>query len=503
MNRSEGTRVLAVGIDAAEPSFVRELIEQGELPVLKGLLGQGAWLRVDSGAHFGSGSVWPTFVTGRDAAEHGIYGEWGWRPESMSLARYSGDGLRPFWEPLADDGLSVGVLDVPFGPLVGFKRGFEISEWGAHDTLEGRTRFAPASLADTLKAGAHPFTQTHLDPAGPSDHAEMRRLSAACVDGARLRGALAERLLRETQPALALVVFTEVHHGAHHLWHTVAPRHALYDTDSFRSLRAVEPTLTDLYREVDRQVGRLVEAAGGDAAVFVFSLHGMAPARGLPTLLAPLLCETGWARRADLSSQTWGGRALSLAAALKRRTPAGFKKLYYKTMPKGATYRLARPTMMPAYDWSRTRAFPVPTDQHGWIRVNLAGREARGIVPAAEYEETCRRLEDEMRALATEDGRPLVREVIRAAPRPEDARDLRLPDLILHWHDAAFDAPVRVRGITVEAHPTGAKVTGQHGLEGFLIMSGHESHTAGERIAGQDLHRLILEALGQRRAPNT
>ena len=229
----------------------------------------------------------------------------------------------------------------------------------------------------------------------------------------------------------------------------------------------------------------------------------MAPARGLPTLLAPLLCETGWARRADLSSQTWGGRALSLAAAVKRRTPTAFKKLYYKTMPKGVTYRLARPTMMPAYDWSRTRAFPVPTDQHGWIRVNLAGREARGIVPAAEYEETCRRLEDEMRALKTEDGRPLVREVIRAALRPEDAHALRLPDLILHWHDAAFDSPVRVKGTNVEAHPAGAKFTGQHALEGFLILSGHEPPPDGDRVAGKDLHRLILGALGGRGAPNT
>src|ERR671912_634697 len=131
MNRGEGTRVLAVGIDAAEPAFVRELIERGEMPVLKGLLGRGAWLRVESGARVGSGSVWPTFVTGTDAAEHGIYGEWGWRPETMSLGRYSGEGLRPFWETLAAgaDGLLVGVLDVPFGPLVGLTRGFEISEW--------------------------------------------------------------------------------------------------------------------------------------------------------------------------------------------------------------------------------------------------------------------------------------------------------------------------------------------------------------------------------------
>ena len=506
MSQGKGTRVLAVGIDAAEPTFVRELIERGEMPVLKSLLDGGAWLRVESGAHVGSGSVWPTFVTGTSPAEHGIYGEWAWQPETMSLARFNARSLKPFWEPLADGGgLTVGVLDVPFGPLVGLTRGFEISEWGAHDTLEGRTEFAPASLAAVLngKTGAHPFTLKHIDPAGPTDYGEMRRLSAACVEGARLRGALTERLMRETRPDFVLAVFTEVHHGAHYGWHAVAPEHRFYEGDPFRGLRAVEPTLTDLYREVDRQVGRLAEAAGDGATVLVFSLHGMQPTRGIPTLLAPLLCELGWSRRADISAQSWGGRALSLIAAAKRRTPVAVKKLYYKTLPKGATYRLARPTMMPAYDWSRTRAFAVPTDQHGWIRVNLAGREAQGIVPAAEYDETCRRLEEAMRALTTEDGRPLVREVIRTAPRTEDARALRLPDLILHWHDAAFDAPVRVKGTNVKAHPTGAKFTGQHGLEGFLILSGHESPPAGDHIAGKDLHRLILDALGRDHATKT
>src|SRR5919107_4304762 len=118
MNKGRETRVLAVGIDAAEPTLVRELIERGEMPVLKGLLDGGAWLRVEASAHVGSGSVWPTFVTGTEPAEHGIYGEWGWRPETMSLARYGGEGLRPFWGPLAAaGGATVGVLDVPFAPL--------------------------------------------------------------------------------------------------------------------------------------------------------------------------------------------------------------------------------------------------------------------------------------------------------------------------------------------------------------------------------------------------
>lgn len=64
MSSANRSNVLAIGIDAAEGTFVRQLIEQGGMPALGGLLKEGRWLRVDSPAHIGSGAVWPTFMTG-------------------------------------------------------------------------------------------------------------------------------------------------------------------------------------------------------------------------------------------------------------------------------------------------------------------------------------------------------------------------------------------------------------------------------------------------------
>src|SRR6266566_8233515 len=79
-----GPRLLAIGIDAAEGSFVRRLIEEGELPALSSLLGdhRSRWLSVRSPAHIGSGAVWPTFMTGDEASSHGIYSEWSWCPDT-------------------------------------------------------------------------------------------------------------------------------------------------------------------------------------------------------------------------------------------------------------------------------------------------------------------------------------------------------------------------------------------------------------------------------------
>ena len=130
MSRHNGGRVLAIGLDATEPALIRRLIGQDEMPALKSLLAEGRWMRVQSPAHIGSGTVWPTFMTGKEPSAHGVYGEWCWQPETMSLFRFDGRNLKPFWKTLSEKGISVGVLDPPFARFVGVTEGFEIIDWG-------------------------------------------------------------------------------------------------------------------------------------------------------------------------------------------------------------------------------------------------------------------------------------------------------------------------------------------------------------------------------------
>ena len=500
MKQGDGKRVLAIGIDAAEPALVRHLIDRGELPALKRLLDDGVWSSVTSPSHIGSGAVWPTFFTGTDPDRHGIYGEWRWHPETMGLSRFSSSRqLNPFWEELNRLGLTVGVLDVPFAPTVGLSKGFEISEWGAHDILEGRMQAFPAALSDTLikQVGVHPFSSGHPDAAGPRDVRALAKLSAACLAGVKLRGELATRLITETRPHLSIIVFPEAHTASHYLWHTVAPEHPLYDGDGHKAALPPSPNLPAIFREMDCQIARLVEAAGAGATVLVFSLHGMRPARGIPTILERLLSEWGFARRTDWGTQSWPQRARSLFAAAKRRSPQSLKKLYYGTMSQNVTRRLAQTTMLPAYDWRRTRAFSLPTDQHGWIRLNVAGREAEGIISPEHYDETCEQIADLLRAVATSDGQPLVRDVVQPSRETVGAAARELPDLVVHWHDAAFDNPVLIDKPSIQAYPTGTKFTGQHALEGFCLMKGLlNGYKVGSPVAAKNLHRLMTEALG-------
>jgi predicted AlkP superfamily phosphohydrolase/phosphomutase len=417
----------------------------------------------------------------------------------MSVSHLSTDHLTPFWKALELEGYAVGVLDVPYAPIAGLQKGVEISEWGAYDFLRGRMEVSPPALLDwvTKGAGPHPFTASVIEVSGPHDHQGLAKAVSLSLASVRERGTLAARLLTEMELDFLLMVFPEVHQASHLLWHTIDPIHPAHNGAGETSI--VTRGLLDIYREVDRQIARLVDAAGPETTVLVFSLHGMRAREGIPTILDPLLQSLGFASVKSWGGRSWSERAHSAVAAIKQRTPPRLKRLYHRLASRSIMVRFVQQGMMPTYDWSRTVAFPLPSDQNGWIRLNLMGREAQGILNSGKYHETCDRLEAVLRGLRTEGGKPVVKDVLRIARETGGAPPQYLPDLIIHWEDAALASPLRLRTPPVSALPTGTKFTGQHAFEGFFILRlGPDGTPAPPEasVAVQELHRLIRTALG-------
>lgn len=511
MSAGKDSRVLAIGIDAAESTLVRKLIDESEMPALKALLDDGQWLRVHSPAPIGSGTVWPTFITGAEPTTHGMYSEWIWKPDVMSLSRYHGRHLRPFWKEQIPADLRIGIFDVPFAQPVGLSEGFEVCEWWAHDSTGAGLQAGPKHILPLLQNfPAHSLSANRFVNTTPNSQSDLAALSAACVDGVRLRGALAQMLIKETSPRMLLMVFPEIHHAGHQMWHTVDPDHRIYNG---RKLSVVGPLLKDLYRAVDTQIAALIDSRSWDT-VLVFALHGMRPASGFPAFLGPLLVERGFSRIANWGSQSWRGRALSIFAKTKCHAPNEVKKLYYKLMPTRATHKLARPTMLPPYDWANTRAFSLPTDQYGWIRINLVGREAEGSIALDEYDDTCEQLKKLLLSLTNDEGQPLVRDIMLtsnaepadttlkasdvahvSASNGERALSNPLPDLVVHWEDAAFAWPLKIKDSQVQVEPVARKSTGQHASEGFCIYRGTDNNGLNGVVEAKDLSHLITESL--------
>ena len=132
-------------------------------------------------------------------------------------------------------------------------------------------------------------------------------------------------------------------------------------------------------------------------------------------------------------------------------------------------------------DWSATRAFCLVADVQGYVRLDLRGREAEGIVaPGDEYD----RLGAEIAAgLSTfvdgASGMPVVHEVVRADRLYQTGarRDL-LPDLIVQWARTprAPERSVRSPRYGAIALPLPGKNadgrSGNHRPHGFLLAAG-------------------------------
>jgi hypothetical protein len=98
--------------------------------------------------------------------------------------------------------------------------------------------------------------------------------------------------------------------------------------------------------------------------------------------------------------------------------------------------------------------------------------------------------------LKAESGAPLVHDITRTATSAAAALSNPLPDLVVHWEEAAFASPLKIRDSKVQAQPVGKKSTGQHASEGFCIYRGRnlDLETKGV-VAAKDLGRLMTALL--------
>ena len=485
--RGEGPRVLAIGIDAAEGSFVKPLIAEGSLPVMGALAAEGEWRSVDAYGHLGAGTVWPTFVTGRAPEFHGLNADMQWNPHRMEMV--SPELARPMW---AGNGARprVGALDIPSMPTSS-PGGFEVCAWGPYWVREHPVTATPAAAAARVNAlRSYPMLADLGPLPPPTDSRGLERLCERHVTGIRLRAELACGLIEDARPDVAMVYFPEVHAAGHALWHTVEPSHRLYS-----KMPPIQAPATggihDQMREVDDAIGRLLETAP-DAAVAVFALHGMTPTGARPSVLSPLLHERGWAAPVTARTGNGGALARNVLAKTKRRAPSWVRRRYHAVMPRSAVRQIASKTMTAGYDWAGTRAFSFQIEQWEGIRVNLRGRERDGIVPKQDYQPIVDALASELGELKTTDGRKLVSGVFQGVPGGDPHPTL--PDLVVHWTEDAYNPPYdladsRVTSPAVAFHQTG---TGRHLPAGFCISRGlalPDGPVRGERLAAH-----LLEA---------
>jgi len=491
MERMTGP-VLVLGLDMADGALIRRWSRQGRLPHLADLARAGATLELDTPADALHTSTWPTFATGVLPGQHGVYYPYQPTPGQQFARQIGPDqyGARTLWSRADAAGRSCLVYDVPETfPENGF-RGRAIYDWGtwAH---YGSTSAQPHTLLRELRSrfGRYPlgYEAMRLGFAHPEG------IDAPLLESVRYKSATAQWLLQQADWDLAVIGFGETHCAGHYLW---PPGARVEDADGDPRFER----LFDVYAALDAAIGALRTNLPATGTLLVVSGDGVRANHCGWHLLPPLLARLGYASLSGQPGTNDGaGARPSLMARVGRIVPAGLKQRIADTLPLRTRNRLGLMTQAAAYDWPRTRAFALPTDLEGCVRLNVRDREPQGIVePGAEYEDLCRELRTRLEELVNPaTGAPAVdrvwiRNEIFPGPRQEE-----LPDLIVTWRD---DAPIAAltspRAGTVEgANPDSRP--GTHSTAGLLVAHGPgipEASEARGRLV--DLAPTILHRLG-------
>jgi predicted AlkP superfamily phosphohydrolase/phosphomutase len=467
-------KLLLIGLDSAEVSLVRQWAAEGHLPTLGRFLREGSATQLHSPAYEFPDLVWPTIYTSLGPARLGRYYYIQLKPEEWSLQLLE-DKLQgtPFWVEASQHGKRCVVLDAPKTALGPAFDGMQLASWGTHAS-HAATESHPPELLDQVLTRHGPYPLHSCDSHGrrPSDYVGLRRDLLAGVEARRK---LFLDLLAASECDLFFCAFSETHCAGHQFWHFHDPGHPRHDSSDRFGLRNA---IRDVYQAIDSSIGALVEAAGPDTDVIVFSGHGMRPQYHGRELLPALLEMWGMLAAEntppDPSRRQRVDVRMSLTRRLREMIPMPWQYAVKKMLPAQLEHYLICRFMGAEKLDPNARAVYIPNnDLNTSIRINLTGRDRYGrVAPGEAYENLCNFLAERLHELINPaTGRPAVECVTRVSSQYEGEYLNVLPDLTVLWNaDHSIDALESPGYGTVVGSHTDLR-TGGHAPDGFLMAS--------------------------------
>lgn len=514
-------RVAAVAIDAAEWSVVERLMRGGQLPHLRALAERGARARLRNVDAYRSELVWVQFLTGKGAPDHRWWGQIDF--DAATYAAYGRGTLdaSPFYA--LGSKVPVVAFDLIHSVLADDVGGDQITAWGAHSPQYPRAS-RPAGLLTDIdrRFGTNPAFGNDFD-IGWYEPDYIDNLAEACTVGAHRRIDIAEWLQHRVPDwRLFLTCMSEVHSVGHHYWHGIDDTHPLHGVSPTSELAATR--FLSVFQAIDDALGRFVASLPPDTTVVVFALHGMKPSDDVPaTVLLPELAHRlhfGRQLLRDPDQQAWAAAGYPPVVPARHQNWQGYMKERFTDGPRdflrhslrrapAPLYQLARRaagksgpitvgpmwfTTPPATEgvqlgarevreelefqvgswyhrhWPEMAWFVVPTYGDAHVRLNVRGRERRGMVDPADY----RKARDE--AVATirqcrdpRTGRPAVADVVFLRDDDPMAPDGPDADMVVIWNET-LDALEHPAVGTVGPFPHVR--TGSHSSNGFVLAVG-------------------------------
>lgn len=461
-----------VCLDTAPRSLLDRLVADGSLPTLAELAGAGAWQALDRPSVDIEAGGYQTLYAGVGLEQHGLYYPFQWSASEQRLRHiHSFPAPQALWERLSLAGRESLVVDPYEGRPPDVARGVHLSGWQFVNRFVLPRWSSPAVLGSALarRFGRPPLVEEVFGRPSLRTLAALRpRLLTAPARAADA----ACRLLARHRFDLVWIHFPALHVAGHRLW-DLSQLGAAEAAEGRRL--GLDSTLADVSREVDAAMGRVVSALPAGADLIVFSASGMAPNTSAADLLPDMVAAVlDGVRPAARGTSIWGLRAA---------VPASARGLVARPLPTRLLHELAGRLETRGLEWSRTRAFCLPSDEQGLVRLNIRGRERDGIVDPAERDALVEELTDGLMSFEGHDGEAAVDRVLRVDDIVPSGPGLeRLPDLVVRWTDRRLDRLRSPQFGEVSRRGGGSGRTGNHTAEAWaLVLPGASRACATER----------------------
>ena len=457
-------RVLCLGMDGADYGLVGELLEQGRLPTLAGIIRDGAYGPLRSTVPAATPTAWSSFLTGLNPARHGIFNfstNANRAPSRLESAR-SRSGV-PLWRTLGAAGVRSAFVTVPFTYPAEEMDGIIVSGYGGPP----EPQIVPASAAAAIGA-RHPGLVTAHHPMRERWWEDFDRYARLLVEHVGEIESVCEQCF-ELEPDLGVLVvdFMSTDFAGHLGYARLDPNHPAHDAASSGD------ELVQVYESVDAACGRLIDAArarfGEEPTVLMMSDHGMKPMYWV-FHLNRWLEQHGYLRyRARSLQRAKGTRLRSLAGVDQRlaRT-SGLYTRVADAIP--LVPRTAADRAFADIDFPRTRAYSFATGGQVYL-----GESSGAFADPALAEPIATELEAERHP---ETGEQMLR-VLRKSDIYHGPHLDRAPELIVLSIDERIHVDSLRRSGTpaIEVHDTldpenAYGYSGHHGIDGILGARG-------------------------------
>jgi predicted AlkP superfamily phosphohydrolase/phosphomutase len=411
-------------LDALSPTLLVQLMGEGRLPVLQELHRRGHRYELETPASHFPASTYFSMHSGLDVGDHGHHFSFQWSPHEQRVRhRHEFGAPTVAWERLAAVGKRSLVVDpYELTPPRTFA-GRAISGWQLANILSLERWSVPNGWHRPYERqlGRSRLLQEVF---GRRSVRLLRSLRRTLIGASARVADLNREVLRRERFDLVYLSLLAPHQAGHVFWDV-----AQLEVDD-RTQAEFEGSLQLLYEEADRALGSMLDALPDDADLIVVSPLGMGPNTSRVDLLGEMLelvLGTSREQKGEAGARIWRFRAA---------VPTEFRAAAARAMGGRLARELTARMSTSGIDWSEVRAFLLPSDENGLIRLNVRGREREGTVDPAAAPALLDELVAGLLTFRDIGGGAAIDGIDRSAelfPGPESHR---LPDLVVRWSSA-------------------------------------------------------------------